>query len=103
MIRALALALAACGPPSYPSPEVPRSCTESQTREALDCARFDFELRISRAPSYDDPGVPEQLFRNAGRTECGCLANLAGAVDGAAREHMKAEVVEPCRCTRARR
>jgi hypothetical protein len=105
-MRAFALALglaAGCGPPYYPPPDVPRACTEPQTREALDCEQFDFELRVSREPGYSDPGVPEQLFRNASRTECGCFHNLAAAVDGAAAERMKSELVEPCRCTRARR
>jgi len=102
-VLAFAFALIACGPPHYPSPEVPRSCSEPQTRESLQCAQFDFELRVSREPGYYEPGVPEQLVRNASATECGCLHNLAGAVDGAAGENLKTEVVEPCRCTRTRR
>lgn len=93
----LALALVGCAP-SYPPPDVPRTCSEPQTRESLDCMQFGFELRVTR----DGPTPAEQLLRDGARTECGCIRQLASTVDAAARDHLMSEVVEGCRCIRAR-
>jgi hypothetical protein len=99
---AIAIALlAACGGPSYPPPTVQRTCTEPQTRESLDCKEFDFELRFSRDADLAHP-AEQMLFHKGSRTECGCLHNLAAAVDAVAQEAIRSEVLEGCRCTRER-
>lgn len=93
--------LAACAGRVYPPPTVQRTCTEPQTRESLGCKEFDFELRFSRDADLSHP-AEQMLFHNGSRTECGCLRNLAAAVDAVAREAIRSEVLEGCRCTRER-
>lgn len=104
MTRALAFALVLAGcfqHHSYPPPDVPRSCTEPQRRESVECTSYDFEVRFSTEADLSRP-AEAALFHNPSRTECGCFQNLAAAVDAAAQRDVRSEVLEGCRCTRER-
>jgi hypothetical protein len=92
---------AACAHHYYPPPEVPRTCSEPQTRESLSCLQFDFELRLSSDGDLMHP-ADQGLVHASSRTECGCIQNLAAAVDIAAHEEVRSELIEGCRCIHER-
>ena len=101
-MKRLLFVLVACGHTAYPPPAVQRTCTEPQTREALDCREYDFQVRLSHDADYTHPRDEVALFHNGSRTECGCIRNLAAAVDAAAQNEVRSEVLSECRCTQQR-
>jgi hypothetical protein len=99
-VKRLLLVLVACHQPVHP-PDVPRTCTEPETRESVSCAMFDFEVRFTRdGDAYTN--TTQALSHAGARTTCGCIRNLAAAVDEATREGVHTEVLAGCHCTRER-